>query len=82
MFGKYVESAVFSSVQNSLHGRKSNAKYAEQPILQQTQDKNIESGEMSEEEKKKKVELLFMQLQVQASNFKREKKIKEQGGAV
>lgn len=77
MFGHYVESAVFSSVQGSLHGKKSNAKYVEKPIMEQAQEKHkSETGVMDEEKKRKQVEMLFMQLQVRAHNFKQEQKSK------
>lgn len=83
MFGQYIESAVFSSVQASLHGKKSNAKYVEKPFLMQAEiNQKAEADRLTEAEKQKQVELLFMRLQVQAHNFKQEqkKKQKEQDG--
>ena len=83
LFGRYVHSAVGTAVEHCLAGRKAQSKYIEQPLLMQTElGKKEEAEQITEAEKQKQVELLFMRLQVQAHNFKQEKKKKENQGGI
>ena len=81
--GLYNHRAVAVAVEHCLAGRKAQSKYVEKPFLQQAEELNEENkAELSEAEKQKQVELLFMQLEIQAFNHKREKAIQKQGGTV
>ena len=78
LFGRYVHSAVGTAVEHCLAGRKAQSKYIEKPFLMQAEiNQKAEAEQLTEAEKQKQVELLFMRLQVQAQNFKQQKKKKE-----
>lgn len=79
--GLYVHDAVLSAIDKALNGRKSKAKYMDKPIFEQMklQAHENEEGEpeLSEDEKMRQVNALFMALNVRATNARLEKKEKE-----
>lgn len=73
---QYTLSAVLVAVEHCLAGKKAKSKYIEKPILQEIEKKQIENKNvlLTEEEKKKQTEKLFMQLRIMGANFKLEHK--------
>ena len=68
--GLYTQRAVGVAVERCLAGRKSKSEYIEKPILQEAEEKRqIETGELSEEEKKKQTEQFFMKLRIMGANY-------------
>lgn len=67
-WGNYGLSAVSVAVEHNLEGQKAKSKYIEKPMLQDYIEKEREAR-MSEEEKKRKTEQLFMQLRIMGANF-------------
>lgn len=65
--GFYTYRAVSTAIENCLAGKKSKAKYFEEPLLKKT-EKQIED-DMTEEEKKAAIDQLFMNLQIMQANF-------------
>ena len=78
--GIYTQSAVGVAVEHVFGGRKAKSEYIKNPILQEAEEKRqIESGELSEEEKKRQTEQFFMKLRIMGANHKL---AKEQGDKV
>lgn len=68
-FNQYTLSAVSVAVEHCLAGKKAKSKYIEKPIMQEMANKKIESKPLTEEDKKKQTEKLFMQLRIMGANF-------------
>lgn len=66
---QYTLSAVSVAVEHCLAGKKAKSKYIEKPIMQEMANKKIESKPLTEEDKKKQTEKLFMQLRIMGANF-------------
>lgn len=68
---QYTLSAVSVAVEHCLAGRKAKSKYIEKPIMQETTEKQVanENKQLTEEEKKKQTEKLFMKLRIMGANF-------------
>ena len=75
--GQYVHEAVGSAVDKVLAGKKSKWKYLDAPLLQKAEEKQAEekgkSKPLTQEEQKRKVEQLFLKLQIMQSNYQLEK---------
>lgn len=74
--GLYVFDAVRAATENVLSGRKSQLKYMEKPLLEKYKESQQEV-ELSEDEKMRQVEALFMSLQTISTNSKLAKQQKE-----
>lgn len=68
-WGNYGISALVFAVEHCLAGRSAKTKYIEKPITQETEEKAVENKPMTEEEKKKQTEALFMKLRIMGANF-------------
>lgn len=68
---QYTLSAVSVAIEHCLSGKKAKLKYIEKPFLQEVEEEKIPESErdLTEEEKKKKTEQLFMSLRVMGANF-------------
>lgn len=68
---QYTLSAVSVAVEHCLAGRKARSKYIEKPILAEIEQKKeqISNTSLTEKEKKKQTEKLFMQLRIMGANF-------------
>ena len=64
--GLYINEATTVAIENCFAGKKSKAKYPKKPYSTQVREQN---GEMSHEEKMKKVEALFMRLDIMKANY-------------
>ena len=64
--GRYVYDATLVAIDNAFGGRKSKARYVEKPFTRLAKEN---SGEMSHEEKMRKVKQLFMKLDIMKSNY-------------
>lgn len=69
LFNQYTLSAVSVAVEHNLAGRKAKSKYIEKPIMQEIAEKQAESKPLTEEDKKKQTEQIFMQLRIMGANF-------------
>lgn len=73
LFNQYTLSAVSVAVEHCLAGRKAKSKYIEKPFLQGIEEKQKEieknSKLLTEKEKKRQTEKLFMQLRIMGANF-------------
>lgn len=70
--GKYVESAIISTVCNAYLWRGKNTKpyeYVKTPFLQRAEREKINNKPLTEEEKKEQTEMLFTRLQIMGANF-------------
>lgn len=69
--GSYVLSAVSVAVEHCLAGRKAKSKYIDKPIMQEIEQKQDHKSNvpLTEEEKKKQTEQLFMKLRIMGANF-------------
>lgn len=82
--GRYILSAVSVAVEHCLAGKKAQSKYIEKPVLS---DDSISSSKnennMSQEEKNRQIEQLFLKLEIMGKNHKltKEKEEKEKGGS-
>lgn len=65
--GLYIQSAVTTSIDACLNGKKATSKYIEKPFLQMEEEKS------NDDENLKKAKLLFANLSVMQSNFNIEK---------
>lgn len=65
--GLYIQSAVTTSIDACLNGKKATSKYVEKPFLQMEEEKS------NDDENLKKAKLLFANLAVMQSNFNIEK---------
>ena len=74
--GTYVYNAVRTAVDNVLGGRKSQAKYMDKPLLEQYKEAKQEV-ELTEDEKMRQVEALFMSLETLSTNSKLARQQKE-----
>lgn len=74
--GMYVYDAVRTAVGNVVNGRKSQAKYMDKPLLEQYKEAKQEV-ELTEDEKMRQVEALFMSLETLSTNSKLAKQQKE-----
>lgn len=84
MMGQYVLSAVSVAVEHCLSGKKAHSKYIEKPILSNDSiSASKDENNMSQEEKNKKIEQLFLKLEIMGKNHKltKEKEEKEMGGS-
>ena len=82
MMGQYVMSAVSVAVEHCLAGKKAHSKYIEKPILSNDSiSASKDENNMSQEEKNKKIEELFLKLEIMGKNHKltKEKEEKEKG---
>ena len=68
--GIYTQSAVGVAVEHCLNCRKAKSEYIKNPILQEAEEqRQIETGELSEEEKIKQTEQSFMKLRIMGANY-------------
>lgn len=69
--GVYIQYAVSFAVEHCLFGDKAKSKYPEMPLLQKNEQKRDadDYSNLSEEEKIKKTQELFMQLEIMGANF-------------
>lgn len=67
--GQYNLSAVSVAVEHCLAGRKAKSKYIEKPIMQEIEEKRQENKPLTEEEKKRQTEQLFLRLRIMGANF-------------
>ncbi len=74
--GLYVFDAVRSATENVLSGRKSQLKYMEKPLLEKYKESQQEV-ELSEDEKMRQIEALFISLETISTNSKLAKQQKE-----
>ena len=74
--GFYVQNAVAVAIDKVLNGRKSTLEYMDKPLLAQVKESQQEV-ELSEDEKMRQVEALFMSLQTISTNSKLAKQQKE-----
>lgn len=75
-WGNYGFSAlqtVMAHFGSGLSGKKSNAKYIDKPVMQKAAEEQF-AAELTEEEKKKQTEQLFMRLRIMEANFNSKKK--------
>lgn len=68
-WGSYGMSAVSVAVEHCLAGKKAKSKYIEKPVFSQIEEKTKENSPMTEEEKKKQTEQLFLKLRIMGANF-------------
>ncbi len=74
--GFYVQNAVAVAIDKVLNGRKSTLEYMDKPLLAQVKESQQEV-ELSEDEKMRQVEALFMSLETISTNSKLAKQQKE-----
>ena len=74
--GFYVQNAVAVAIDKVLNGSKSTLEYMDKPLLAQVKESQQEV-ELSEDEKMRQVEALFMSLQTISTNSKLAKQQKE-----
>lgn len=74
--GFYVKNAVAVAIDKVLNGRKSTLEYMDKPLLAQVKESQQEV-ELSEDEKMRQVEALFMSLETISTNSKLAKQQKE-----
>ena len=75
-WGSYGLSAVAVAVEHCLAGKKAKSCYIEKPIMSEMKEKPKESTNLTEEEKRKQTEQLFMRLKIMGANHKRNNKSK------
>ena len=68
-WGTYGLSALTVAVEHCLHGKKAKSEYIKKPIMADY-EKTKENVQITEDEKKKQTEQLFMQLQIMGINHK------------
>lgn len=66
---QYTLSAVSVAVEHCLAGRKAHSKYIEKPIMQEQKESYEENSLLTDKDKKKQTEKLFMQLRIMGANF-------------
>lgn len=74
--GSYGLSAVSVAVEHCLVGQKGRSTYIEKPIFSNIQEKTEENSLLTEEEKRRQTEQLFMRLKIMGANHKRSNKSK------
>ena len=67
--GQYTLSAVSVAVEHCLAGKKAKSKYIEKPLMQEIQEKQEANKPLTEEEKKRQTEQLFLRLRIMGANF-------------
>lgn len=67
--GQYTLSAVSVAVEHCIAGRKAKSKYIEKPLMQEIEEKQQENKPLTEEEKKRQTERLFLRLRIMGANF-------------
>lgn len=72
LMGMYIQSAVTVAVEHNLAGKKAQTKYLEKPLLE-TKEQSEREEILTEEQKKKQVDNLFLGLQIRKDNFDRHK---------
>lgn len=65
--GIYIQSAVAVATEHIMAGKKAKSKYIEKPLMSQTEE--TLSEELTEEEKRKQTEQLFMKLKIMQTNY-------------
>lgn len=82
LMGQYVMSAVSFAIDHNLRGKKAQSKYIEKPILSDNSiSTSKDENNMSQEEKNKKIEELFLKLEIMGKNHKLNKEKEEKGGS-
>lgn len=84
MMGQYVMSAVSFAIDHNLRGKKAQSKYIEKPIMSDNSiSASKDENNMSQEEKNRQIEQLFLKLEIMGKNHKltKEKEEKEKGGS-
>ena len=84
MMGQYVMSAVSFAIDHNLRGKKAQSKYIEKPIMSDSSiSASKDENNMSQEEKNRQIEQLFLKLEIMGKNHKltKEKEEKEKGGS-
>lgn len=66
---QYTLSAVSVAVEHCLAGRKAKSKYIEKPLMQEIEEKQQENKPLTDEEKKRQTEQLFLKLRIMGANF-------------
>lgn len=66
---QYTLSAVSVAVEHCIAGRKAKSKYIEKPLMQEIEEKQQENKPLTEEEKKRQTEQLFLRLRIMGANF-------------
>lgn len=66
---QYTMSAVSVAAEHCLAGRKAKSKYIEKPFMQEIEEKQQENKPLTEEEKKRQTEQLFLRLRIMGANF-------------
>lgn len=71
IFNQYTLSAVSVAVEHCLVGKKAKLKYIDKPIMQEIEQKQKQKSNapLTEEEKKRQTEQLFMKLRIMGANF-------------
>lgn len=71
IFNQYTLSAVSVAVEHCLAGQKAKSTYIDKPIMQEINQKQEQKSNtpLSDEEKKKQTEQLFMNLRIMGANF-------------
>lgn len=69
MSNQYTMSAVSVAVEHCIVGKKAKSKYIEKPIMQEIEEKQQENKPLTEEEKKRQTEQLFLKLRIMGANF-------------
>lgn len=69
LFNQYTLSAVLVAVEHCLAGKKAKSEYVKKPIMKEVEDKQTKNKLLTEEDKKKQTEKLFMQLRIMGANF-------------
>lgn len=69
LFNKYTLSAVSVAVEHCLAGKEAKSEYIKEPFLQDIEEKQKINEELTEKEKKKRTEKLFMNLRIMGANF-------------
>lgn len=69
--GQYTLSAVSVAVEHCLAGKKAKSKYIEKQIMQEIEEKQTKNNRktLTEEDKKKQTEQLFLKLRIMGANF-------------
>lgn len=66
---QYTLSAVSVAVEHCLAGKKAKSKYIKKPLMQEIQEKQEANKPLTEEEKKRQTEQLFLRLRIMGANF-------------
>ena len=73
-WGSYGLSAVAVAIEHCLAGQKARSTYVEKPIFSNIQEEIEEKAPLTEEEKRKQTEQLFLRLKIMGANHKRSNK--------